>query len=436
MSSRLIVAVVSLALIGMIGIQFGLGATPVVKVNVYQRYTSAGPHARSKSSPTYLTPRTAMDFVNASMDVSGITLPDHEIWDEQDTENGILDTYMNCTSFSFYCPYNCTLDNVSIRFFHSGPTRSVLIRLYASQYNDQNKLIPGKWQRDLDSIWLDSSGWYDLTALNTGLLTNNTNASTWFIMVLNLIDDAIISMYYVKDDTTGDNLDEHIVCYRDLTEMKYKILTIDGSTIDVQAKVGLKPLDSTPSPSECNLKINDIPVEDGTGNAGSWFTDTMPPTVDEYYQYTTSADWFDYSLNIGNVKQYHKKMNLAEGQLTAVKEWGVVTGWKHEITLGIFSSQCGSYLVEYEIPSSMETPLVFRGGAYQAATYSTAGGVTKVVVAGADGHYVLTFDDPVSAAALPMVKIGVFAGIGGGVAVVAVILIAKMKKKSLKPYLE
>lgn len=244
-------------------------------------------------------------------------------------------------------------------------------------------------------------------------------------------------MYYVKDDSSGDNADEHIVAYLDYYDNeKYKHIAIDGSTIDVHAKVGLKPLDSTPAPSECNLTINDKPVSDGSGNAGTWFGDAMPPTVDEFYQYTARADWFDYSLKISNVKQYHQKLNICCGVLAPAKEWGVTVGWKHDIQVGIFSSQCGNYIVEYEIPSTMQTPLVFRDGVYRAATYSAEGQVMRVAVAGADGHYELTFEDPVSAAALPMVKIGVFGGIGAGIGVAAILVIAKAKKKQLKPYMD
>jgi hypothetical protein len=245
-----------------------------------------------------------------------------------------------------------------------------------------------------------------------------------------------IYIFYVKDDSSGDNADEHIVAYEDISDEKYKYITIDGSTIDVHAKVGLKPLKSTPAPSECNLQINNKPVSDGSGNAGTWVSDTLPPTVDEYYQYTIGADWFDYSLKISNVKQYLQKLNIGGGVLTPVKEWGVTTSWEHDIQVGIFSSQCGNYIVEYEIPSAMETPLVFRDGTYRAATYSTEGQVMKVTVAGADGHYKLTFEDPISAAALPMVKIGVFGGIGAGIGVAAIVIIAKAKKKQLKPYMD
>lgn len=428
-------SILAAAMITTLAIGQGLGAQPSVKVNVYQRYSSAGPHTLSKSSPTYLAPRTAMDFANASMDVTDITLPDHEIWDEQGPEDGTFNINRNYTSFSFYCPYNATLENVSIRFTHSGTTYSVAIRLMASYYNIYDELVPDKNGKIyiLGFLYPDSNGWFTLASLNTQLLTNNTNASTWFIRAYYSDDTVINCLYYTKDDTNDDN---HIVAYQDNSIMMYRYLIIDGSTIDVQAKVGLKPLDSTPAPSDCNLKINNIPVTDGSDNSGSWFTDTMPPTLDEYYRYSISADWFDYSLNFQNIKQYHRKMNVSGGQLSAITEWGVTTGWKHDITLGIFSSQCGNYMVEYEIPSGMQTPLVFRGGSYQPAIYSTEGGVTKVLVAGADGHYTLTFEDPVSAAALPMVKIGVFAGIGGGVAAAAVFIVAKLKKKNLKPYLE
>lgn len=239
--------------------------------------------------------------------VNNIVAPNKTLIVEEDYSGQVLLSSVHYTSFQVL--KSCWLEDVSVEIYTSGAINETFnFDVYGAMWDgsyikyDISKDLTGAGS-DLGQLVNDSTSrfWYNLTNLHQYLNVDNTYQNTFFIRVSASNSQGFWtyesqSNHGSADDTISWNV----------------ALGTPLSNTDLTLKVNVSLNDNTPSPSDINLQIEDIPVNDlGLSNSGYFeTTQGLLEDLSGNLQFDITADWWDVSCDITAVQINYTKSDI------------------------------------------------------------------------------------------------------------------------------
>jgi len=207
--------------------------------------------------------------------------------------------------------------------------------------------------------------WHKITDLHALINCSQTFSNTFF---LNLEKTGPlttnIALNGTFDTVLGDNSDESIVL--DSSENLWKVGGID---VDAGLIVDLAPLDNTPKPSNVNLTINSINVDDDVSgsNFGYWVPANSFSSLYNTISFAINADWWEVSCDITNVQINYTKADIQAISSFDILGSGTDVNWNVTVQSGLnyFDSRISDFnTINFTIPRIWNDPSikVFNGG--------------------------------------------------------------------------
>jgi len=193
--------------------------------------------------------------------------------------------------------------------------------------------------------------WHKMTDLHTLIDCTKTFSNTFF---LNLEKSGLpstdIAINGTFDTVIGDNSDESIV----LNNTRH-IHKVGGIAVDAGLIVDLAPLDNTPKPSDVNLTINSVNVDDDASgsNFGYWVPANSFSTIYENISFAINADWWEVSCNITSVQINYTKTDVQAISSYDIPGSGQDVQWNVTATSGLnyFDSRITDFnVINFTIP--------------------------------------------------------------------------------------
>jgi len=254
---------------------------------------------------------------------------------------------------SFQIPNNCYIENISIRV--STTTNQYLeVRIYNASWdgtylkydlpNTNVKQIPNV--NHASPIWENITNWHQL------LEPSNTDNNTFFVRIRSELD-ANANWYEGFDGIYDSIVWAHGAASPELG-------------IDMTLKLGLSPINETPSPEQINLKINSKSAS-GYGdniNNGYWESYEVNSSASGELQYNISTDWWDVTCNVPKVQINYTKTDLKADSSFEVLGNGQDVLWNVTKPGGLnyFDSRFNNYTINFTISSRWTNIEVWNGG--------------------------------------------------------------------------
>jgi hypothetical protein len=207
---------------------------------------------------------------------------------------------------------------------------------------------------NLGSITNDSNSdvWLKLSGLNQFLNTSETYNNTFFIAIS--ASDVFSSIW------NADNVGDDTISYNNPSG--------NPLNIDLTLKVDLSPLNNIPTPSEVNLRINELPFSD-TGQ-GEGYMETQLGILEDYsgkMNFQVDADWWEVSCNITEVQINYTKADLTANSDFNILGSGQTVQWNVSVSGGLnyFDSRISDFnTINFTIPRIWNDASikVFNGG--------------------------------------------------------------------------
>jgi hypothetical protein len=275
------------------------------------------------------------------------------IEDEELAFNELLD---KAYYTSFQIPNNCYIENISIRV--STTTNQYLeVRIYNASWDGTylNYDLPNTAVKQIPNVNHASPLWENITNWHQLLDPSNTDNNTFFVRVRSELD-ANANWYEGSDGTYDSIVWAHGAASPELG-------------IDLNLKLGLSPINETPSPEQIKLKINNT-IATGYGDgidSGYWESTNIYSSASGELQFDVSADWWDVSCNITSVQINYTKTDVQAISSFDISGSGQTVQWNVTITNGLnyFDSRITDFnTINFTIPSIWQetTIKVFNGG--------------------------------------------------------------------------
>ncbi|MFX1594055.1 MAG: hypothetical protein ACFFCL_15300, partial [Promethearchaeota archaeon] len=294
---------------------------------------------------------TTFNSSYTNFDIKDIYAPNRTliIEDEELAFNEYLD---KAYYTSFQVPNKCYIENISIRV--STTTNQYLeVRIYNAswdgtylKYGAPNTVI-----KQINNVNHASPLWENITNWHQLLNPSKTDNNTFFVRVRSELD-ANANWYEGSDGTYDSIVWAHNGVSPELG-------------IDLTLKLGLSPINKTPSPEQINLKFNGKNAN-GYGdniNYGYWESTDVNGSASGELQYIVSADWWDVMCNVSQVLINYTKTDLVSDSLYNILGSGQSLNWT--CTLGVvdgFDVRLNNYEINFTIPAAWENFTAFNGG--------------------------------------------------------------------------
>ncbi len=261
------------------------------------------------------------------------------IEDEEFAFNELLD---KAYYTSFQIPNNCYIENISIRASTTA-SQYLEIRIYNASWDGTylKYNLPNTVVKQIPNVNHASPLWENITNWHQFLDPSNTDNNTFFVRVRSELDAS--ANWYEGSDGIYDSI-----------VWAHGALTPELG-IDMTLKLGLSPINETPSPEQIKLKINGKNAS-GYGdniNEGYWESLDVNTSASGKLQYVVSADWWDVTCNISQIQINFTKTNLQASSKFNIAGSGQTVNWNASIgNLVHFNSTFTNYWINFTVPTT------------------------------------------------------------------------------------
>ncbi|MCP4761428.1 MAG: hypothetical protein GY870_06575, partial [archaeon] len=316
---------------------------------IHQSYKNESLLKMTESNSTYHVPApNATDFTTyyTNIAVNNIKASNHsETIEDNYISNQIITNTPWAASFSV--PTDCYLTNASFNFekgLINNADGTMSVYLYNSTISgepDSDSL------RDIGMISITGDGWtsdeFDLanTFLNNSLTENNK----WFIGLVSDGQTFFEPHWRFDMDTSGDDSDVHYATGPTTWAAE--------TAIDYDIELGLSLNKTEVIPTEINLQINGISVNNNTNapshNSGFWNRTGDSSTTNNMLLNFT-ADWFNYYFEVNQTQLNYTKTFSIDSNYTV--ESGSKVFWNSSTEIDAFDYRLDNNTINITIPSS------------------------------------------------------------------------------------
>ncbi|MHA1562309.1 MAG: hypothetical protein ACTSPA_09320, partial [Promethearchaeota archaeon] len=342
------------------------GNSDWVETTLHQAYNNKSVFEINETSTSFTVPApNATDFSTSFVNISinNITVSNKTLDIEISSLTYFHDVEVDQCVTSFEVINNCYLREVSFRLREPGTGAGSIdaVVLYNATWDGEKHVPNGNYSiSTYDELITDvtvpdgTAGWFFIDFDDFYLDNSKTVDNTWFI---GYIDDTgsgkDTNWYYTNDDSDGDSLNETLSYEYDGTNWNLieDTLHLKNSKVDlnINLSIGL----SNPKPSDINLKINNTLVHNNpnlpNNNSGYWDR-TGDAGINNQINYTFSADWYNFALEVNNTQVNYTKSMAANTTYTV--ESGSDVYWESEAIFEAFDHRLNNNTLNYTIPSS------------------------------------------------------------------------------------
>ncbi|MFX1363384.1 MAG: hypothetical protein ACFFCE_10220 [Promethearchaeota archaeon] len=293
------------------------------------------------------------DFNSSYIDITieEINAPNKSIIVEDDN----IDNWQNLDQVfaSFEVQGTGYIENISVFMTHSGAGTYRLVDFYICPAEiDNGNLRPVDASLSLlySGLNVTTTNWYNITNIHDPFDSSTTINNTFFLYTTHSTGTGTIN-WGVVYDIEGDGVNESIVL--DSSEMPITFTLLEVNTIDLRLKLGVAPLNNTPSPEQIGLKI-DNKTANGYGdgiNSGYWTSNETKEGILGSLTFELKADWWEVSCNITKVQINYTKTNIRASTAFNISKYGQPIEWN--ATLGIindFKTTFDNYRINFTVP--------------------------------------------------------------------------------------
>ncbi len=357
-------------------------AGELLNITLHQSYVSPGLIQFSNLSesdsftlpcptePTFNSSRTKIQIENIFAPNKTLVIEDEEI------QAAKHELYVVARLASFQVKENCYLDNVSVLISEDSTGDQdfffdVYNATFSGGYIKYNvSIVPST--RVIYNVDHATMSWENITNWHIYLDTEKTYNNTFFIK---LSCQSNMQGYWHY----GSNGEYDSIIWRLFGSFP------ELTSNDLGLIVDLYPENSTPKPSDLNLKINGTNVSDiSYENKGFWISNEEYINPSGQLEFELSADWWDLSCDITKAQINYTKTDLKANTNSEILEPDLVL-WNASINEKIdsFDSRIDSYnYLKFWVPTNWTDIKVFNGSIEKSAFISTSTlyGYREVVV--------------------------------------------------------
>ncbi|MFW9971321.1 MAG: hypothetical protein ACFFDF_14100, partial [Candidatus Odinarchaeota archaeon] len=285
-----------------------------------------------------------------NFDIKDIYAPNRTliIEDEELAFNELLD---KAYYTSFRVPNNCYVENISIRV-STTINQFLEVRIYNASWDGTylKYSVPNTAIKQITNVNHATPLWENIINWHQLLDPSKTDNNTFFVRVRSELDGN--ANWYEGSDGVYDSI---VWAHNGLTP---------ELGIDMALKIGLSPINETPSPEQIKLKFNGKPAS-GYGdniNYGYWESTAVNGSASGELQYIVLADWWDVTCNVSHVQINFTKTDLISGSLYNIPGSDQSLDWN--CPLGVidnFDVRLNNYEINFTIPATWENFTAFNG---------------------------------------------------------------------------
>ncbi|MHA1453874.1 MAG: hypothetical protein ACTSRD_13515, partial [Promethearchaeota archaeon] len=334
--------------------------TGAINITIQQTYTNSTDVSLDQDNNHFTTPApTSSDYSSSIINISvkdiSISNKTNVIEDETSLSfwHDVNNVLPSVTSFSV--PSSCYLVNASFYVRRTLTQDGMMkIRLYNSTWNSTlSRSVPHSsvsQYTNLGEIGVGNN-WISNTSIMHFLNTSTTDNNTWFI---GLVDENNVNYngnWWFVEDSSGDGIDDTL-SYEYAGGGTWALIENSlnpGAKVDFISKVGLSLNTTTPDPSDVNLAINGTAVDDSTSNKGEWIDTSSYSGSNGKLNFTFSADWYDFSVDVDQIDIDYIKYKFDELTEYSV-ELNQLVYWNSSVNITEFDSRFSSNEINFTIP--------------------------------------------------------------------------------------
>ncbi|GAH46775.1 unnamed protein product, partial [marine sediment metagenome] len=171
-----------------------------------------------------------------------------------------------------------------------------------------------------------------------------------------LIDYGDDTNWYLDYDAGGFSVDnsDDIDCFEESGIDNWIIHIVSTQRVDFNLKCDFYPNFNIPKPTDINLIINDIDVNDINNGKGYWESTEVNSSATGLLKYNVSADWWDVTCNISQVQINYTKTDLTADSSFEVLGNGQDVLWNVTRNGGLnyFDTDFNNYRINFTISAT------------------------------------------------------------------------------------